>query len=279
MGFASPDAMVKAYTAGRVQQWTFAKDGQASNETPEGAGSWTSLYLAVGSPGAGTAPSTSWASYNNGTGGAIFTDVSPAKRYVYGIEATANQDGVLVLYDRLGHINLNANALASTGPKTITASLPTSMASADVNDLANVEAWLELTEATSTTTVVLSMDSYTNEAGTSGRAGGSLTFPAAATNIGWMAPLPLQAGDKGVSAIATINVGTASTTVGECNVVLLRQICRVGVDANKQTLLTVRDGLPPRRVYDDSSLCLMFFASGTTPPDVNGTFITVYDEG
>lgn len=279
MGFASPDAMVKAYTAGRKQEWPFNKDGQATNETPEAAGNWVSHYLAVGSPGAGTAPSTSWASYDNGSGAMIFTDVSTAKRYVYGIEATANIDGVLMVYDRLGHINFNANSLVSTGNKTVTATLPARMSGADTNDLANVEAWVEITEVTATTAPVMSMNSYTNEAGTSGRAGGSLTFPATATNVGWFAPLPLQAGDKGVSAINTVNVSVACSTTGEFNVVLLRQIARVGINANKQTLLTVRDGLPPRRVYDDSSLCFAFFASSTTPPDFNGTFITVYDEG
>jgi hypothetical protein len=277
MGFASIDAMVKAYTAGRKQEWTFNKDGQATNETPEQAGAWVSMYLAVGSPGAGTAPSTSWADYDNGAGGMTFVDVSPQKRYVYGVEINATVDGTLLIYDRLGHINLNANSLVSTGNKTITAVLPARYSSADTNDKANIEAWVEVTEVTATTTTVLSMNSYTNEGGTTGRAGGSLTFPATTTNVGWMAPLPLQAGDKGVSAIATINVSVASTTTGEINVVLLRPIARVGVRANVATLVTVRDGLPPRRIYDDSSLCMAWFASSTTVPDIQGSLITVYD--
>lgn len=277
MGFASIDAMVKAYTAGRKQEWTFFKDGQATNETPEAAGNWVSYYLATGSPGAGTAPATSWADFDNGSGSMVFTDVSPQKRYVYGVECQSTVDGTLLIYDRLGHINLNANALVSTGNKTITAVLPARYSGADTEDLHNIEAWIEVTEATATTTTALSMNSYTNTAGTTTRAGGTLTFPATATNIGWSSPLPLQAGDKGVQAIATINVSVASTTSGECNILLARPIARVGVRANVATLVTVQDGLPPRRIYDDSSLCFMWFASSTTVVDFLGSLITVYD--
>lgn len=277
MGFASIDAFVKALTGGRKQEWRFTKIGSAGNETPEAAGSWVSYYLAAGSPGAGTAPSTSWADFNNGSGSVYFNDVASQKRYLYSIEACATVSGTLLVYDRLGHINLNANSLVSTGNKTITAVLPARYSGADAEDLHNIEAWIEVTEVTATTTTVLDMNSYTNSAGTSARDGAAITFPATATNVGWMSALPLQAGDKGVSAIATINVNTASTTTGEINVMLVRPIAFVPVVANLVTLVGVKDGLIPRRVYDDSSLCFAWLATSTAVVDFWGSIVTAYD--
>lgn len=279
MGFSSIDAFVKALTNARKQEWRFSKDGQAANETPEAAGNWVSYYLAPGSPGAGTAPSTSWASFDNGSGSMFFTDVSTAKRYLYAIEAAATESGTLMIYDRLGHMNFNANSLVSTGNKTTTATLAARMSTADAEDKHNVEAWIEVTEVTATTTAVVSLNSYTNSDGTAARAGGNLTFPATATNVGWFGPFPLQAGDKGVSAISTWNVGTASTTTGEANIVMLRPIAFVPVVANIVTLISVKDGLIPRRIYDDSSLCFAFFANNTNVVDFWGSIVTAYDGG
>ena len=280
MGFASIDAMVKALTGGRKQEWSFVKDGGATNETPEAAGNWVSYYLATGSPGAATAPTTSWASFDNGAGSMVFTDVASNKRYLYGVEACATVAGTLLIYDRLGHRQTASNALASTGDKTIGASLPSRYSGADAEDLHNIEAWIELTVATNTTAPIISMNSYTNSAGTSSRAGGSLTFPATATNVGWASPLPLQAGDKGVQAISTINVATGAASTGTANVFLMRPIARIPIPvANIATVITVRDGLVPRRIYDDSSLCFLYFATSTTVVDFHGTITTVYDGG
>jgi hypothetical protein len=87
---------------------------------------------------------------------------------------------------------------------------------------------LEVTTATTTTAPVVSLNSYTNEAGTAGRAGGSLTFPAAATAIhSLIGPLPIQAGDKGIRSVEVgLNVGTAASA-GDCNLVLLRPLAIV----------------------------------------------------
>lgn len=279
MGFASIDAMVKALSNGRKQEWRFAKNGAAGVETPEAAGNAVSYYLAAGSPGAGTAPTTSWASFTSGSGSVFFTDVASNKRYLYGVEACATQNCTLIAYDRLGHKNFNANALASTGDKTVTATLPSRMSTAETEDLHNVEAWIEVTEATATSAPVVSLNSYTNTDGTSGRAGGTLTFPAVATDVGWMAPFPLQAGDKGVQAINTFNVATASTGQGECNVVMLRPLFSIPLIANILTMLTVKDGLVPRRIYDGSSICFMIVATGTSVANIWGSIITAYDGG
>lgn len=279
MGFSSIDAFVKALTNGRKQEWRFSKDGGATNETPEAAGNWVSYYLATGSPGAAAAPATgAWASFDGGDGSVEWTNVASAKRYLYAIEAAATESGTLMVYDRLGHRRFDTNALTVVSSKTTTATLATRMSTAEPEDKHNVEAWIEITEATAAgTTCAVSLNSYTNSDGTAARAGGTLTFPAQAINIGWFAPFPLQAGDKGVSAINTWNVSVAGTTSGEANVVMLRPIAFVPVVANIVTLISVKDGLIPRRIYDDSSLCFAFFANNTNVVDFWGSITTAYD--
>lgn len=278
MGLATTDAFVKALTNGRKQEFRFTKDGQAANETPEAAGNWVSLFLAPGSPAAGTAPTTSWADFDNGNGSMIFTDVSPQKRYLYSVDICSTVPGVLMVFDLLGHRQTAANALASTGDKTISAVLPARMTGAEAEDKHNVEAWIAIATATNTNVVQLSMNSYTDSDGNSGAAGGTLIFPAAATNIGWMSPLPMAAGDRGVQAINTINVSVAAASTGTANVMLIRPIAFVPVAAaNIMTTISIKDGLIPRRIYDDSSLCLAWFATSTTVPDIWGSVVCAYD--
>lgn len=266
MAIMSRDQVLAHIAAGRHQTWNFSKDG--ATHTPEAAGNWYSCSVDPGSPGAMVDPTT-YANCTDLAGSIFHTNVSPAKRYMHAVYATASQNGTLMIYDRLGHIG--SIALSSTGNKTVSSSaLPRSM---DTVDLANVEAWLEITTATTTTAVVCSMNSYTNEAGTPARAGGNLTFPATATNTRWMGKLPLQAGDKGVQAVSTINVGTAASA-GVANVVLLRPIAYVPIIANIITPLELPE-LP--RIYDGSSLMLAFLATTTTAVDIWGRTVCVYD--
>lgn len=270
MGVMSRDQVLAHIAAGRHQTFKFSKVGSA---TPEAVGHWATMYPDTGNPGAASAPSTSWANCTDLAGSIFHTNVSPAKRYLHAVSCIASQNCSVMFYDRLGHINLNANALVSTGNKTIsTSALPRSM---DTNDLACVKAWIEITEVTATTTTQISMNSYTNEGGTSGRAGGTLVFPATATNLGWMFELPMQAGDKGVQAISTINVSVASTTTGECNIMLIRELATVPVLAAMPTIIELPD-LP--RVYDGSSIFMAVMpATSAAVVNIQGKTVCVYD--
>lgn len=266
MAVMSRDQILAHIAAGRFQAWNFMKDG--STHTPEAAGNWYSPSVDPGSPGAMTDPTT-YANCTNLAGSIFHTNVSPAKRYLWRVDATATQNGTLMLYDRLGHIG--SISLASTGNKTVSSSaLPRSM---DTADLANVECWVEITTATTTTAPIISMNSYTNEAGTTLRAGGNLTFPSTATNTRWLGKLPLQAGDKGVQAVSTINVGTAASA-GVCNVMLIRPLAFIPIIANIVTPMELSD-LP--RVYDGSSIMMAFLATSTSAVDIWGRTVCVYD--
>lgn len=267
MGFTSRDSILARKAAGYYQRWNILKKGA---QTPEAAGNWVSLWTDPGSPGAAANPTT----YENCTdfAGSIFNNnVSPGKRYLTDLALTATQNGTIMLYDRLGHIG--AITLSGTGNKTVSSSaLPRSMETVDAK---NVEAWVEVTTATTTTAPIISMNSYTDDyTNGAGRAGGWLTFPSTATNQGWMSKLPMQAGDIAVTAVSTINVATAASA-GACNVVLLRPLAFVPVIANIATVFDLLPNLP--RVYDGSSIGIAFMASAASTLDIWGTVEFTYD--
>lgn len=269
MALGSLTAVREARAAGRTQDWDIMKIG---TNTPEAAGQWVTFANEIGSPGVMADPTT-YANCEDLAGTMLFTDKSPANRYLTGCSLMSTQNGTLMVYDRLGHIG--SVSLASTGNKTISSSaLPRSMST---NDLLNVECWLELTTATTTTAAVVRMNSYTDEAGNSGQdAGlttGILTLPATATNVRWMGKLPLLAGDKAVQAVSTLNVSTAASA-GVANVMLMRPIAYIPLLANVATVMEI-DGRP--RVYDGSSLCLAFFASAASALSLWGRLEFTYD--
>lgn len=270
MAITSRDQILAHIAAGRHQTFPFSKVGSA---TPQAVGKWTTMYLDAGTPGAATAPSTTYANASDLAGSIFHTAVSPAKRYLWSMEVIASQNATLMVYDRLGHIQTAANALATASAKTISsAALPRSM---DTNDLAAVQAWIEVVTATATTVCQINLSSYTNEAGTSARVGAALVFPAAATPIGWMAPFPLQAGDKGVSAISTATVSVASTGVGTANIMLMRPLAVIPVLANLATVIEFPN-LP--RVYDTSSIFLAYMpGTSAAATNIQGKTVCVYD--
>lgn len=264
MAITTRDQVYAAIAAGRSQRWNFLKTGPAA----QAAGSWASLGAAAGSPGAYTDPGA-WANCTNLSGSVFFTDVSPSKRYLAAISAMSTVDGTIMVYDRLGHMN---TTLVGTGNKSVTsAALPRSM---DTGDTYQVEAWLEVVTATTTSAAVLSMNSYTDPVNGAGRAGASITFPAAATVTRYMVKLPLQAGDRAVSAISTINLTTAPAA-GTANVILLRPLAYIPVKAYIATVFDMVPQLP--RVYDGSSICMTFLDSATTAATVWGDLLCVYD--
>lgn len=266
MAFASRDAIRAARSAGRKQDWVIHKTGAG---IPEAAGQWVSFAADAGTPGAITDPTT-YANCTSLSGSMTFSNVTPGNRYLTGCALMATQNCTLMVYDRLGHIG--AQTLhTSTGDRSISSSaLPRSMST---NDLLNVEAWIELTTATTTTAAVVRLNSYTNEAGTTGHTGGSLTLPDIATNVRWMGRLPLAAGDKAVQAVSTFEVTTA-TTNGVCNLMLIRPVALIPLLANVATVIQFDD---LERIYDGSSLCLAAMASAASAFNVWGRLEFTYD--
>lgn len=259
-GFASYDDIVtETTTNGKIAQRPFFKTSSA----PEVAGQLHSVWKQGGIPGAGSDPAgTPGAATSSTAGGIVLQNEASDYKYLLRLEATANQNCTLIVYDRL--VGVGGLALGSTGDKTVS-----SAALTRYTDGVGVEAWLELTTASTANVGVVSMNSYT-DSGDASSVGGSVTFAAAAQNIDSMFVLPLAAGDVGVKAVSTINVGTATTT-GVANLLLVKRLFQIPLLANVGTVIDYTRGYPGMpRLFDGATLALAIVAGGTTATTIQG---------
>jgi hypothetical protein len=260
-GFSSyDDVITETTTNGKIQQSPFFKISSA----PEVAGQLHSVWKQGGIPGAGSDPAgTPGAATSSTAGGITLANQASDYKYLLRLEATANQNCTLIVYDRL--VGVGNLALGSTGDKTVS-----SAALTRYTDGVGVEAWLELTTASTANVGVVSMNSYTNTTPTGGKVGGSVTFNAAAQNIDSMFVMPLAAGDVGVTAVSTINVGTATTT-GVANLLLVKRLFQIPLIANIGTVIDYTRGYPGMpRIFDGATLALAIVAGGTSATTIQG---------
>lgn len=249
--------------AGQYYEYPFMKTSSA----PEAAGVWHSLWTAAGYPGAGSAPAATPGTSYDDTAGSIFFPDNASQKYVTGLQITANQNCVAILMDRL--VAVSAISLASTGNKTVNSStVPRYTGTAAAGNMA----FCEVTTVTATTAPNVDMFQYTNEAGTTGRAGPAVAFPAAATNVDCLIPLPLQAGDRGVRSVETLDVNTAAAS-GVCSILIARPLHYIGLVANITTEL---DMFAFPQIFDGASLQLALIPTGTTAVVMTGKVTVTY---
>lgn len=262
-GYSSyDDLLLEITTNGKLKAVPFYKISSA----PEAAGVMHSLWLAIGTPGAGANPATTpGTAYDDTAGGIFLPDQASDLKYLLACDVTANQNCSLILYDRL--VGVSGISIASTGDKTISsAALPRYTGT----DAAGNEIWLEVTTATTTTAAIISANAYTDEGGNAG-VGGSVTFPAVATNVGVLVPLTLAAADYGVRAISTINVSTAASA-GIVNVLIVRRLATIPLVANIGAMVDFVRSFPALpRLYDGATLGLALVASGASVVTVQGS--------
>jgi hypothetical protein len=259
-GFTSYDDIINETSAnGKIAQRPFFKTSAA----PEVAGQVVTLWKAAGLPGAGAdAAGTPGTQYSSTAGGIVLQNEAADYKFPLRIEACATQNCTLLLLDRL--VSVSGLSIASTGDKTVS-----SAALTRYTDGVGVEALLELTTATTANVAVVSMNAYTDSAD-GASVGGSVTFAAAAQNIDSAFFMPLAAGDVGVKAVSTINVGTAGTS-GVCALTLVKRLAQVPLVANIGTVIDFTRGYPGMpRIYDGATLMLAIIAGGTTATVVHG---------
>jgi hypothetical protein len=275
-GFVSRDDLLNELTVnGKSDLWNFYKVAPAAAEA---AGVWQSLWKGVGSPGAGSDPATTPGSVHDSdqttqvAGSMWFPDRSTDQKHGLSFGAVATQNCTLMLYDRLAGVS--GISLATTGSKTVNSGALTrySGTAATLN-----EAWLEVTTATTTTAPVVNLNAYTSADGTTGQVGGSVTFPAAATDLHSLIQLPTAAGKQGIRSVeAGLNVGTAAAA-GAVNLILIRPLARLPLLANVWNEVSLLDdivSLP--RVFDNATLGLALLASVTTAATVWGSISCAY---
>lgn len=132
----------------------------------------------------------------------------------------ANRNATVTLFDRLwGAGAFSWSTLTTftlTGQPALPARLP--------NGYEDVQLWVELVATVAGTGHIIV--TYTNENGVTGRSTGDVSLFTAANRGGHLYRLPLQAGDKGVQKVETVQV-TTTNGVQTLNVLLLRTVAMV----------------------------------------------------
>lgn len=270
-GFSSYDDLITELTTnGKEYFRTFYKVSSA----PEAAGVYHGVWKQAGIPGAGANPATTpGTAYDDAAGSITYPDQASDFKHLVTFGAIANVACTLFLCDRL--VGISGIAINATGDKTVnSAALPRYSGAA----AAGVEAFYEVTTVTATTAAVVSLNQYTSQDGTTDRAGGTITFPAAATNVDTMVgPFPLQAGDTGIRSIEVgMNVATAAAS-GAGQIILLRRLAALYLPLNtwvERDLVLQLASMP--RIYDGASLMLMIQATGTGAVTMHGMIKVAY---
>lgn len=261
-GFSSFTDLLAEMAAGKVWEVPFQKAGSVSVTNQ-----WYSHWKQAGFPPAGGDPATTpGTQYSNADGSIYFDDKDPDRKFLVKaglVSQSASYASVVMVYDRL--VGVSGISLTSTGDKTInSAALPR------YTDGVGVLAALEITTATNTTAPVVTLNSYTNTGDQAGRAGDQVTLGSTYCPVGYFHILPLQAGDKGVKAVATINVGTA-TTGGIANLILFKPLAVIplvpGI-SNDIEFVMQQAALP--RIYDDACLGFLSFYTSTVAVGIGG---------
>jgi hypothetical protein len=214
MAITSENGLIAALASGQL----FSSYYQSIGST---VGRPTSLWTAGGYPGAGAIPATgAGAVPTSATAGAIpFVNPSGANTlYLARLTASSSSANFLRIYDRLVHTsglsaNITTAQTVSTVAITRTYSTP-------------VSAWVEFYGAAGATTTGATV-SYTNQAGTTGRAG-TVQIAASAAN-GNLFPIALQSGDTGVQSVQSITLAVATGTAGNFGITLMANLASVGI--------------------------------------------------
>jgi hypothetical protein len=217
-------------------------------------------------PGAGAAPSSTGTQYNKTAGGLFFPDQASFQRYIAGFSGLATTQGTLILFDRL--CSVGAVSLAATGAKSLNNTVPTRY-----TDGIGLEAFIEITTATTTTAPVVRLD-YTDDTNAAVTTAPTLTLPNAATPLNWMGPLPLLTGSLGIKQLTNLQVNTAAAA-GVANVTLCKRLAEIGIIANTKGQYDLVSE-PPPRIYDGATLMFAWYPSTTTATSAQGKVGSIY---
>jgi len=182
---------------------------------------WTSAGL----PAAGTAPTTAAVPTRATTGALGQLDPTGTRRIVKMILGWGVAGGMLTISDRLSH----QGGLSGTVTTAQTTNLPTSALTRQTSGV-GVMLGLDIYTTIGATATTVSA-SYTNTDPTAGQVTPLTSFGATGFNT---APrrilLPLQVGDIGVTAVASVTVTATTGTAGNFGVTLFYPLCSVPFD-------------------------------------------------
>lgn len=256
-------------SSGSPEVTWFTKSGRVAGAaaTATIVGQWASLWTYEGSGGGGGSAPGAVAAPTSATVGALipFTDPGGTReKWLVQACASSRSNGTLLIYDRLLHISGLGGT--TTGAQTVGGSLTRNTGGAGNFVFAEIYGILGTTSRTITM-------SYTNQAGTTGRT--STAVQIGATNyreVTRALMLPLQSGDTGVRAVASVTLSASTGTAGDFGVTVGRPVAAIGVEAMSRvgsTNFTVTfPGLP--KVDAGSCLAFLWLPSVTAPTELVG---------
>lgn len=186
---------------------------------------------------------------------------------------TAAMTGLYLICDRLSH----QGGLSGTTTGAQTTNLPTA-ALTRYTDGVGVMAGLTIATAVGTTATTVTA-SYTNTAPTAGRVSTAVVFGSAAYNkANRMILLPLEAGDVGVRAVASVTLAGTTGTAGNFGVTLFKPLLAVFVESNSGVVvgdyITGSTGGSIPEVVDDACLFAMAIGTGVNAGVAGSLFLS-----
>lgn len=263
------DAIISALTSGKGRKFSFFKTSQ----TTDAAGAPCLSWRATGIPGAGSVPATGAGTIpTKDTAGAIFfANASGADNsYLTKFGMGGATLGTAWLID-ICWFNSGLSGTVATA-QSFTSTPLTRYTTGDDLEIGLV-CW-----TTTGTTAVNVTTSYTNQAGTTARTTPSVAFWTGGYGGGTVAPtadqmqiLPLQAGDYGVRAMASVTLSATTGTAGNFGAMIFKRLATIAWSANvylERDLVLQTTSLPEKQ--DDACLAILYIPSTTSTGNNHG---------
>lgn len=213
--------------------------------------------------GRGVAPGAVAAPTNATNGSMLHTDASGGRDlWLTYLGGSALIGGRVLLEDRLLHIGGLSGT--TTTAQTVGGTL-TRNTGGEGNQI-----WVEIYTAVGGTATTITA-SYTNQAGTSGRTTVATTFGGTNFNTSTrIIALPLQAGDTGVQAVASVTVLATTGTAGNFGVTVVKPVisCSFMALGSGGEIGALAKGLPPVKVDPGACLFPIFVPTAATVPEL-----------
>jgi len=253
----------QALDDGKMIKRLFSK----SSYTPDTTGTPMLLTNVAGIPPVITTPSTAVVPDRTTTGAIHFpTPQGSNNSFIMGMGHTSDQARPIMLADILSW----QGGLSGTVITAQTTNLPTA-ALTRYTDGVGVMLGLACWTATGSTAVNVTA-SYTNQAGTTGRTtvsvnfwGGGFGAVSAAPTATQFQALPLQSGDYGVRAVASVTLSASTLTAGNFGVFLFKPLAMVAnyvPDYTGETEYIVHSSMMSE-IQDNAFLTILTGMSGT----------------
>lgn len=232
---------------------------------PKAVGAFQSSWLTAGNPAAGATPPA----YNAGAGytcdrtttGALTYANAAVQNWLARAFASLSLAGTLIIADRLWSCSGMGFAAA-----TYTVTTPGNLPARIVDGGVGCELWVEQFAGAGAATGTLTVN-YKDEGGNAGA--GVITALVSSPSTGQMQPVPMAAGDLGVSQLVSC-VNNNSWVSGTWGMTILKRLAEFDIPISGVGRVFDWAGLALPQIPSDACLMAFIMASSTTAPNLIG---------